>query len=63
MNRPSTRLVVAGMAACLIGGTALSASADSASDSSSKKDHTVCLINQDGPTGPQHGICVTLPLH
>ena len=61
MNRPSTRFVLAGMAACLIGGTAMAAAADEPT-TDQKKKHTICLINQDSATGPQQGLCVTLPL-
>jgi hypothetical protein len=62
MNRLSTRLVLAGVTACLIGGTALSAAADSTPDTGPAYDHTICLINQDSSVGPQHGLCITLPL-
>jgi hypothetical protein len=65
MNRPSTRLVLAGLVACLIGGSALSAAADepsSGTKTGSGIDHTICLINQDSATGPQQGLCITLPL-
>jgi hypothetical protein len=61
MNRPSTRLILAGMTAAVLGGSIAAASADSA-PVDPKKDHTICLINQDSATGPQHGLCVTIPL-
>ncbi|MCW2543494.1 MAG: hypothetical protein JWM40_1046 [Frankiales bacterium] len=61
MNRLSIRIVLAGVTACLIGGTALSAAADGPT-AQPNKDHTICLINQDSSTGPQHGLCVTIPL-
>lgn len=61
MNRPSARLVLVGMTLSVLGGSAAVASADSAS-TQPQTDHTVCLINQDSSTGPQHGFCVTVPL-
>lgn len=62
MNRPSARLVLVGMTLCVLGGSAAVASADSTGTPSQPPKHMVCLINQDGPTGPQHGLCLMLPL-
>jgi hypothetical protein len=61
MNRPSARLVVVGMTLCVLGGSAAVASADT-DGTQGKKNHMICLIDQDGPSGPQHGLCLVIPL-
>lgn len=60
MNRRiSTRLLLLGVTACLLGGTAVTAAADT-SNQDSRKKHVICVINQDSNVSPQHGVCVTL---
>jgi hypothetical protein len=61
MNRPSARLILVGMTLSVLAGSAAVASADS-DTSGDPTDHMLCLIDQDGPTGPQHGLCIMLPL-
>jgi hypothetical protein len=58
MKHPSLRLIVAGTALALLGGTAASAAAV---DAPSGKKHVVCLINQDPTdTSSQQGVCVVV---
>lgn len=60
MSRPSARLILVGMTLCVLGGSAAVASADSGTPEDPKD--MICVIDQDGASGPQHGLCLVIPV-